>query len=146
MNENIDLREILKNAPEGMELYSAIHGPVKFGRVYTGVNGSNFYPIEVLDDQDCEQYYTADGKYFNLENAECVLFPSKENRDWSTFKIPRWRAERGSHYFYVTSWGEIYKAADIYSGNDDQAWKSGNYFKTVDEAVESKIYNAFNRE
>ena len=26
--------------------------------------------------------------YAEYINAECVLFPSKENRDWSTFKIP----------------------------------------------------------
>jgi hypothetical protein len=146
MNENIDLREILKNAPKGMELYSAIHGPVKFERVHTGVNGSNFYPIEVIDEQDCDQYYTADGKYFNLENAECVLFPSKDNRDWSTFKLPIWRAKKGCYYFYVSVWGEVVKSTDFYINTDNDIWKSGNYFKTVDDAMNSKIYNAFNRE
>ena len=28
------------------------------------------------------------GRYYNLPNTECMLFPSKENRDWSTWKNP----------------------------------------------------------
>lgn len=30
--------------------------------------------------------FTADGKMHTYDNADCLLFPSKEQRDWSKFK------------------------------------------------------------
>lgn len=44
-----------------------------------------------LDKDGVKHYYTHDGKYqvfsHALDDSECTLFPSKENRDWSTFKV-----------------------------------------------------------
>ena len=31
--------------------------------------------------------FTTDGKMYTYYNGECVLFPSKEQRDWSKFKV-----------------------------------------------------------
>ena len=87
MNENINLVEILKDCPEGTPLYSTIYSTVNF----IGINQNIQYPIvvEVMDnngssDMEC---FTFDGKYHDAYNGECVLFPSKEQRDWSKFKM-----------------------------------------------------------
>ena len=70
MNENLNLVEILKDCPKGTKLYSMIHGDVE-------VKVSDFL-IE---------HYTKDGRVFADYLGECVLFPSKEQRDWSKFKL-----------------------------------------------------------
>jgi hypothetical protein len=57
--------------------------------------------------------------------------------------ITRWRAERFWCYFRVTSYGEIVNAVDYYHYNDDHRYSIGNYFKTEEEAKNSKIYKAF---
>lgn len=31
--------------------------------------------------------FTAEGKWYNVEQSECLLFPSKDNRDWNKFNI-----------------------------------------------------------
>lgn len=78
MKENLDLTEILKFTPTGTKLYSVIHGDVNFIRVDT--NKTN--PIE--SNVHC---FTSDGKYGSLyKNAECILFPDKNQRDWSLFE------------------------------------------------------------
>ena len=117
MNENIDLTKILKDCPRGFKLYSAVHGEVTFLSIENGE-----YPIGVLLNNDCTAYYSSSGKAFT-SYGECVLFPSKDQRDWSkftaywykkdkfdpkTFKpfdrvlckngIDLWKAELFSHY------------------------------------------------
>lgn len=34
-------------------------------------------------------YFERNGKYSDCIGAEVMLFPSKDNRDWSTFKVPK---------------------------------------------------------
>jgi len=85
MNENINLIEILKDCPEGTKLYSTIHGECGLFRV-DDIQYS--YPIKIKTNTSVE-YYTKEGKFNKYFNGECLLFPSKENRDWSTFKVPK---------------------------------------------------------
>ena len=83
MNENIDLTKILKNCPRGFKLYSAVHGEVTF---FSIVNDT--YPICVLTKNNNDsEYFSSDGKLYT-SYGECVLFPSKEQRDWSKFTAP----------------------------------------------------------
>ena len=81
MNENIDLTEILKYCPIGWELYSPVLGEVTFKEI----TDDEDYPITV----DCEDWgaesFTAKGKLYIKDNGECILFPSKDQRDWSKF-------------------------------------------------------------
>lgn len=82
----MDLTEILKDVPKGTELYSTIHGIVEFK--YIGSIGSGDYPIVYTTIEGEEEAITKEGKlYFDYE-GECILFPSKENRDWNTFVAP----------------------------------------------------------
>lgn len=87
MNENINLCEILKDCPKGTKLYTPIVGEVEF----CGIEKNSGWPIlvkfrGVVLDQT--MWFTKDGQYLNYQNAECLLFPSKDQRDWSKFKAP----------------------------------------------------------
>ena len=82
MNENIDLTKILKNCPKGWELYSSIHGKVKFVQLEPGLFSVK---VELCDGRIC--YYTKCGKLLNTVK-ECHLFPSQDQLDWSKFDAP----------------------------------------------------------
>ena len=81
MNENIDLTKILEGCPEGTVFYSSIHDEVKFLHIDKSIK----CPIVTLYDYD---YYAMFGKDARLipDRGECVLFPSKDQRDWSKFE------------------------------------------------------------
>lgn len=76
----MSLVEILKNCPKGMKLYSPICGEVELKEVseYIGIIGCKSGNGSI--------YFYSDGTY--LKGGECVLFPSKEQRDWDDFMIP----------------------------------------------------------
>ena len=83
MNENLNLIEILKDCSKGTKLYSTTYGDVKFIRV--NQNDDVYYPIEIKLSDDSITSVTTDGRLCEYYNGECVLFPSKEQRDWSKF-------------------------------------------------------------
>ena len=80
MNENIDLTKILKDCPKGTKFYSAVHGDIEFISLldlnkilFAYKDGRHYYDLVIR----------SDGKLFY--NGECIIFPSKEQRDWSKF-------------------------------------------------------------
>ena len=79
--KELDLCEILKNAPRGLKLWSVIYGEVKLS--YT-LSKSEDYSIFF----DRGRTDSRGRHYANFKGGECTLFPSKDNRDWSTFKLP----------------------------------------------------------
>ena len=85
MNENLNLEEILKDCPEGTELYSTIFGEVKLDYIE---NGSE-YPINVKSKNGFPESFTLDGKYCSNYDGECTLFPSRYQRDWSKFNTKK---------------------------------------------------------
>lgn len=91
MNEKLNLVELLKDAPKGTKLWSPICGECEFSEIVNDEDIS--HPIICRTNLNSGDFgresFSADGKFSTLyKNAECVLFPSKENRDWSTFKAP----------------------------------------------------------
>ena len=89
MNENLNLVEILKNFPEWTKLYSTTYGDVELIRV--NQNDDVDYPIEIKLIDDSINSVTTDGRLCEYYNGECVLFPSKEQRDWSKFNVKKHR-------------------------------------------------------
>lgn len=88
MNENINLCEILKDCTKGTKLYSPIFGEVEFLKI-SDIDEDN-YSIVVMADEGEHAFFTSTGKFYRgYDNAECLLFPSKENWDWSTFKLKK---------------------------------------------------------
>ena len=90
MNENIDLTKILKNCPKGWEFWSDNYGKVEFLYIDTSLE----HPIKVRRTDGCTEYYTKDG-WCNIDfPASCLLWPSKDCRDWSKFTAPWYKRER----------------------------------------------------
>ena len=83
MNENLNLMEILKNCPEGTKLYSPIIGEVEFKCITYSE-----YPINVFHNVRTRVLsFTKEGLFYSDGvDGECMLFPSKDQRDWSKFK------------------------------------------------------------
>ena len=81
MNENLNLVEILKYCPEGTKLYSPVYADVEFLKIHHDEN----LPIEVKLQCNTFDCFSTDGRIFTEFNGECILFPSREQRDWSKF-------------------------------------------------------------
>ena len=94
MNENIDLTKILKDCPKGTKFYTSIWGEVTFIEIKKDQNC--LYPIciDTNTSSICTNL-TKDGRYLiNRTGTECILFPSKDQRDWSEFTAPWYKKER----------------------------------------------------
>ena len=91
MNENLNLVEILKDCPKGTKLYSTAFGDVHFYRI----SDNEEYPIGIAVAGNSDyRTLTCDGKLWRDYGSECILFPSKEQRDWSKFTAPWYKKDR----------------------------------------------------
>lgn len=143
MNENINLVEILKDCPVGTKLYTPLIGDCVLLSVIESEISQYVIGVGHSTEADAPgRWFTRDGKYIECEGAECLLFPSKENRDWSTFKPPKkgydfkpfdkvlvrdgesdkWSADFYSHfnedYKYITVSG-VWECCIPYEGNQE---------------------------
>lgn len=84
----MNIAEILKDCPKGTKLYSPLCGECTYKDVSKKYYDKHFRIIvETIKDTDL--WFNEFGRYFNdFTSDECLLFPSKENRDWSTFQRP----------------------------------------------------------
>ena len=81
-----NLAKILKYYPKGTKLYSPIYGEVLLDSVqsksiYTLAKTNNGATLVV-------EFNHLGRLYYEFSNSECVLFPSKDQRDWDKFRIP----------------------------------------------------------
>ena len=96
MKENIDLTKILKDCPKGTKFYSTIYGEIEV----TIISNDNNYPIRIFCPTITKDIIvplcklTKEGKYNNQFNGECILFPSREQRDWSKFTAPWYKKDK----------------------------------------------------
>lgn len=91
MNDNIDLTEILKDCKEGTKLYCTLLGEVEFVCIEDDISLTQ---IVVRDKYADEYKFTKEGKYYNVEDGDCLIFPSKDQRDWSKFTAPWYKKEK----------------------------------------------------
>lgn len=87
MNENLNLVEILKYCPKGTKLYSPIYGDVEFLQVLA--DSKVDYQIDVKLSDNTIDSFTKDGRINAEYKGECLLFPSRDQRDWSKFMKPK---------------------------------------------------------
>lgn len=78
MEKEINIAEILKNKPKGTRLYSPIFGECAFSLVREETDD-----ICVKKHNGKKAFFDSKGLYNAL--GECLLFPSREMRDWSKF-------------------------------------------------------------
>ena len=88
MNENIDLTKILKDCPKGWKFYSDIYDEVTFWGFSDLV-----YPIQLNTKNHGAKLLSEKGEEI-IGNGKCILFPSKDQRDWSKFSAPWYEKER----------------------------------------------------
>lgn len=77
--EKLDLIKILKDTPKGTPLYSPLFGNVTLVKVSDVKNDRS---IKIMTDTSY-YYFRSTGQFYN--KGECLLFPSKDNRDWNKF-------------------------------------------------------------
>lgn len=125
MEKEINIAELLKDAPKGTRLYSSIYGKAAFVRIRT-----DNQTIEVLIEDTLKHfdYYGKPIWYNNNgimhDGEECMLFPSSDRRTWENFNAP-WRHKQFEPFQRIiypmyngSDFPRKYKA-DIYSHWDD---------------------------
>ena len=83
MEEKINIVEILKDKPQGTKLYSSACGKCKLEEVDDKSFKISFYSSKFGFMNGGEGYLDKNGKLY--DDGECIVFPSKEMRDWSKF-------------------------------------------------------------
>ena len=145
----INLVSILKHCPEGTKLYSPIFGEVTFKGISSSKN--ILCKATKYDGEITTVAFTRLGRgYCDFPNAECVLFPSKDQRDWSKFQIP---AKRGdimmfidkSAVFMIDTKKDTYTDTIAYVGNNT-GFKIGEHilrsYIPASEDMKEKLFAA----
>lgn len=81
----MNIAEILKDCPKGTKLYCTLYGEVELDCV----RENSLYPIVcVTAVKGNIEFFTSYGRFLlDYPDAECVLFPSKTQRDWNKFGV-----------------------------------------------------------
>ena len=90
MNENINLTKILKNCPVGWKFWSPLLGNVEFHYIcQAGVR------IKTVKGDSWELNQDGTAKIgSDIASPEIMLYPSKEQKDWSKFTAPWYKKDR----------------------------------------------------
>lgn len=146
----INVAEKLKDCPKGTKLYSPLFGEMEFVRI--DIENPKF-PIIVRALETDTPYsnvnFTDEGKWLNVKPSECLLFPSKDNRDWNKFRISVKRGDimmiPNSEHAFITT-GEFTDNASVMfiCGVDEDnelcinpgnaGWTKGFYIPASEEA------------
>lgn len=84
MEIKINITTILKNKPKGTKLYSTVHGKCTFEAITDEIFKINFCTSKFGLTQSGECTLIKFGNMY--DDGECIIFPSKEMRDWSKFQ------------------------------------------------------------
>ena len=90
MDKNIDLTKILKDCPEGTVFWSDNYGEVQF----YSIKESFDKPILTKRADGSIASYTKEGWCSVAFPANCLLWPSKDCRDWSKFTAPWYKKDK----------------------------------------------------
>lgn len=121
MNKYLDLTEILKECPKGTELYSPIFGNVYLNKIrpYLAI------VVTINKEQDnFTEEFLYDGRYGI--NGECILFPSKDQRDWSKWHRPFTDGDILTYMFYGKPTIYIYRESGTHNTSYYAAYSSEN--------------------
>lgn len=93
-NKTLNLCEKLAGCPAGTKLWSPLFGECEF--VALGEDMETSYPDDcfvVYCDEMGKTSFDKHGHYFST-SEECLIFPSRENRDWDSWECPKPKVER----------------------------------------------------
>ena len=147
MEEKINIAEILKDKPKGTKLYSSACGKCKLEEVDDKSFKISFYNSKFGFMNGGEGYLDKNGKLY--DDGECVVFPSKEMRNWSKFAWKKGDVlvsndgkckvifERFDDDTYTSFVGKYY--VECYGKNDElQDYEEEHYGDTVNYTKESE--------
>lgn len=83
METKINIAEILKDKPQGTKLYSSACGKCELKEVDDKSFKVSFYSSKFGFMNDGEGIFDKNGNLY--DDGECIIFPSKEMRDWGKF-------------------------------------------------------------
>lgn len=117
MEENINIADILKDKPVGLKFYSNTFGYISFygihkDKVYFFSEDTNAHSVK------------PNGKMY--DGGECIIFPSKEMRDWSKFA---WK--KGD--ILVSEDGKIEVIFEKFRSNTYQSFIGKHHLDRLDE-------------
>lgn len=110
MENKINIAELLKDCPRGMELYSPIFGKVYLDKIRPHLG---IVVTTGKEQGDFKEEFLYDGRYGM--NGECMLFPSKDKTTWEGF-VPPFKFKDGDILFVKARYDWIF----IYKENEDQ--------------------------
>lgn len=96
-----NILEVIKKAPKDHVYWCTLFGECKVEIDDT----DNTYPITIRIKNDL-YFITADGRYHQKYDGECVLFPSRDNRDWEAFERDLMGITEGRQYVLRRVFGE----------------------------------------
>lgn len=93
-NKTLNLCEKLAGCPKGTKLWSPLLGDCEFVALSKDMKTS--YPNDFIV-VDCDEMgrttFDKHGHFFS-SSEECLIFPSRENRDWDNWECPKPKVER----------------------------------------------------
>ena len=151
MENKINIAELLKDCPKGTKLYSPLCGECYFDSLNMGT-------IICKKQNTQEITFTSEGHYMLpvFDDCECMIFPSKDQRDWSKFE-PSYEFKNGDVvastngiWIGITTGGEKGKFIPTYcvirSGDEFKAYpdRKGEWAfnRLATEEEKQKLFNA----
>lgn len=166
METEINIAEILKDKPTGTSLWSITLAKCTL----QGVDNNGAYPVCVRSKNTGDlARYSYKGRWNEgIEDSECVLFPSKEMRDWSKFAWKKGdvlvNKDRDTHVIfeeftddtYTTFTGKHYRSKISKNGyeyvrecscaTEEFTLEAENAAQTYIKTIEEKLGGKLNRD
>ena len=142
-----NIAEILKYCPRGMKLYSPVCGDC----VLNYVDLDKTYSIEVTPySNGAHQTFTNEGLIMaKQEDAECLLFPSKNQRDWAKFYKRGdliYNSETNSFAIFNKWIDDNYTAFHVKYQQRNKGWSLDEIVGTINTSLiklKSESYNGY---
>lgn len=129
----LDLTKILDGCPIGTKFYSVIFGDVEFVKILTEK------VCFMCKDRTIEPVYK-NGLYHNYYEGECIVFPAKDQRDWSKF-VRFWDHPKKERFDPKT----LHPFDAVIVRLEDQTFWSIDFFSFVETKNVKCIGGYFNR-
>lgn len=145
--EKINIAELLKDCPEGMELDCTIFEDVTLYKIDTDIESD--FPIRIKTKNDYFLDLTKYGTYSNVEEAKCVIFP-KGKTTWEGFHRPFIKGdivstESGMYIGIVKSTEDSHNCYTFCTINDNEDFFINNNFffsRLATEEEKQKLFQA----
>lgn len=141
--KNINIAEILKNYPKGTKLYSPICGECELEVIQVELEDEYYHPshpIRCTQSNGCNINFDKYGRVCDSEQlGECLLFPSKNCRDWDTMKVTEQKNPTKSGIFEFEkiidnmSDEELNEKLDNFESQNSVGPKADEYLKFLEE-------------